>query len=96
MKIQKFDSVWDAISSTPEEAENMKVRSQLVMALNGLIGKRGLDTRQAAALLGVSQPRVSELAGGKIQLFSVDKLINMLAHAGMQIGTIEISEAVAA
>ena len=96
MKIQKFDSVWDAISPTPEEAANMKVRSQLVMALNGLIEKRGLDTRQAADLLGVTPPRVSELASGKIQLFSVDRLINMLAHAGMQIGTIEISEAVAA
>lgn len=96
MKIQKFDSVWDAISPTPEEAENMKVRSQLVMALNGLIEKRGLNTLEASALLGVSPPRISELAKGKIQLFSVDKLINMLAHAGMQIGTIEISESVAA
>ncbi|MDW8845325.1 XRE family transcriptional regulator [Erwinia sp. MMLR14_017] len=96
MKIQKFESVWVAISPRPEEAESMKVRSQLVMALNGLIEKRGLNTLEAAALLGVSQPRISELAKGKIQLFSVDKLINMLAHAGMQIGTIEISESVAA
>jgi predicted XRE-type DNA-binding protein len=96
MKIQKFDSVWDALSPTPEEAENMKVRSQLVMALNAMIEKRGLNTLEASALLGVSQPRISELAKGKIQLFSVDKLINMLAHAGMQIGTIEIRESVAA
>lgn len=96
MKIQKFESVWDALSHTPEEAENMKVRSQLVMALNEMIEKRGLSTLDASALLGVSQPRISELAKGKIQLFSVDKLINMLAHAGMQIGTIEIRESVAA
>lgn len=96
MKIQKFESVWDAVSPTPEEAENMKVRSQLVMALNEMIEKRGLSTLDASALLGVSQPRISELAKGKIQLFSVDKLINMLAHAGMQIGTIEIRESVAA
>ncbi|WP_455865260.1 helix-turn-helix domain-containing protein [Pantoea agglomerans] len=96
MKIQKFESVWDALSPTPEEAENMKVRSQLVMALNEMIEKRGLSTLDASALLGVSQPRISELAKGKIQLFSVDKLINMLAHAGMQIGTIEIRESVAA
>lgn len=96
MKIQKFESVWDALSPIPEEAENMKVRSQLVMALNEMIEKRGLSTLDASALLGVSQPRISELAKGKIQLFSVDKLINMLAHAGMQIGTIEIRESVAA
>ena len=96
MKIQTFDSVWDAISPTLEEAENMKVRSQLMMALNSLIEKRALNAHDAAALLGVSQPRISELAKGKIQLFSVDKLINMLAHAGLHIGTIEIRESVAA
>lgn len=78
-----------------EEAENMKVRSQLVIALNQLIEKRGLNTHEAAVLLGVSQPRISELAKGKIQLFSIDKLINMLAHAGMHIGNIEIRESVA-
>lgn len=96
MKIQTFDNVWDAISPTTEEAENMKVRSQLAIALNGLIEKRGLTTSEAAKLLGVSQPRISELAKGKIHLFSVDKLINMLANAGMHIGRIEISESVAA
>ena len=44
MKIQTFENVWDAISPTKEEAENMKVRSQLIIALNGLIAKRGLST----------------------------------------------------
>ncbi|WP_099319863.1 helix-turn-helix domain-containing protein [Erwinia amylovora] len=96
MKIQTFDNVWDAISPTAEEAANMKVRSQLVIALNGLIEKRGLNTSEAAQLLGVTQPRISELAKGKIHLFSVDKLITMLAHAGMHIGNIEIRESVAA
>ncbi|MEN4757764.1 helix-turn-helix domain-containing protein [Pantoea agglomerans] len=93
MKLQKFDSAWNAIGRPPEEAEIMKVRCQLAIALNGLIGKRGLNTHEADALLGVSQPRISELARGKIHLFSVDKLIMMLAHSGMQIGTIEICEA---
>ncbi len=96
MNLQTFDNVWDAISPTTEEAENMKVRSQLIIALNGLIEKRGLNTSEAAQLLGVSQPRISELAKGKIHLFSVDKLITMLAHAGMHIGNIEIRESVAA
>lgn len=73
----------------------MKVRSQLVLALNGLVEKRGLNTLEAAALLGGITPRISELSKEKIQRFSVDKLINVLAHAGMQIGTIEISESVA-
>lgn len=92
MKIETFDSVWDAISSTPEEAENMKVRSQLVMVINELIARRGLNSVEAARLLGVSQPRISELAKGKIHLFSIDKLVTMLACAGMRIGAIEIRE----
>jgi len=96
MKIQTFENVWDALSPTKEEAENMKFRSQLAIALNGLITKRGLSTTEAAELLGVSQPRISELSKGKIHLFSVDKLITMLAHAGMHIGTIEIRESLAA
>ncbi len=62
MKLQKFDSAWNAIGRPPEEAEIMKVRCQLAIALNGLIGKRGLNTHEADALLGVSQPRISELA----------------------------------
>jgi hypothetical protein len=57
--------------------------------------KRGLNTQETSVLLGVNQPQISELAKGKIQLFSIDKLINMLAHAGMHIGAIEIRGSVA-
>lgn len=65
-----------------------------MMALNQLIEKRGLHSQDVVDLLRVSQPRISELAKGKIEVFSVDKLINMLAHAGMYIGTIEITGSV--
>lgn len=90
MKIQTFDSVWDAISDTPEQAENMKFRAQLMDILNAWIKSRGFDQQQAAAVLGVTQPRISELARGKIQIFSVDKLITMMSHAGLHIQSVEI------
>ena len=92
MKIETFDSVRDAISETPEEAEKMKIRSLLMSALNAWIEKRGLSQAEAAMALGVSQPRISELAHGKISLFSADKLIAMMAHAGIYIKAIEFSE----
>ncbi|EYU13712.1 helix-turn-helix domain-containing protein [Photorhabdus aegyptia] len=92
MKIQTFESVWDAISDTPEQAENMKIRAQLINILNAWIAKRKFTQAEAAKLLGITQPRVSELTRGKIQLFSVDKLIMMMAHAGVYIRNIEISE----
>ncbi|MEC5509947.1 helix-turn-helix domain-containing protein [Klebsiella oxytoca] len=90
MKIQTFDSVFDAISDTPEQAENMKIRAQLMAVLNSWIKKQGFSQAEAAAVLGVTQPRISELARGKIQIFSVDKLIGMMAHAGLVIQHIDI------
>ncbi|WP_416414366.1 helix-turn-helix domain-containing protein [Pantoea sp. App145] len=94
MKTQTYESVWDAISNTPQEAENMKVRSQLVTSINHWIKRNGLSQAEAAKALGVTQPRISELARGKIMFFSVDKLITMMAHAGMHIVNIEIRETV--
>ena len=85
MKTQRFESVWDAIEDTAEQAENMKLRASLMMALERHINETGLSQEQAAKLLGVTQPRVSDLMRGKIQLFSLDMLVNMVAAAGMHV-----------
>ena len=85
MSDEKFASVWDAISDSPAEAENMKLRSSLMIALSEHIKRQGLTQAQAARLLGVSQPRVSDLNRGKIDLFSIDTLVNMLAAAGLRV-----------
>ena len=69
----------------PEEAENLRVRADLMIALSTLIEDQGLTQVQAAELLGVSQPRVSDLVRGKIERFSVDTLIAMLGMAGVQV-----------
>jgi predicted XRE-type DNA-binding protein len=50
-----------------------------------VIEERGLTQARAAALLGVSQPRVSDLVRGKIDLFSIDMLVEMLARAGVRV-----------
>jgi len=54
-------------------------------ALQDLMEERGLTQVQAAKLFGVAQPRVSDLCRGKIDRFTIDTLINMLAHAGMRV-----------
>jgi predicted XRE-type DNA-binding protein len=82
---QRFESVWDAIEDTPAQAENMKVRSALMIALKARIEAEGLSQTQAAKLFGVTQPRISDLLRGKITLFSIDTLINMLATAGLHV-----------
>jgi predicted XRE-type DNA-binding protein len=85
MSSEKFDSVWDAIEDTPEEAENMKLRSALMMTLKEHIACTGLSQLQAAKLFGVTQPRVSDLMRGKISLFGLDALVNMAATAGLHV-----------
>jgi len=85
MSNDRFASVWDAIEDTPEEAENMKLRSALMMALKAHLARAGLSQAQAAKLFGVTQPRVSDLVRGKINLFGLDALVNMAAAAGLRI-----------
>ena len=82
---QRFTSVWDAIKDTPGEAAHMKARSELMMAIAENIRKNGLTQAEAAKLFGVTQPRVSDLVRGKIDLFSIDTLVQMLACAGMRV-----------
>ena len=80
-----FDSVWDAIEDTPAEAAHMRIRSALMMALHDHIERTGLSQAQAAKILGITQPRVSDLMRGKIDLFAIDSLVSMLAAAGLQV-----------
>ena len=63
----------------------MKVRSALMIALKERIEAEGLSQANAAKLFGVTQPRISDLLRGKITLFSIDTLINMLATAGLHV-----------
>ena len=85
MSNERFESVWDAIADTPAEAENMKLRSALMMALKDHIATKGLSQSEAAKLFGVTQPRISDLMRGKIDLFGLDTLVNMVAAAGMRV-----------
>lgn len=85
MSKKRFSSVWDAIEDRPEEAENMRLRSLLMIALKDHITHAGLSQSQAALKLGVTQPRISDLMRGKINLFGLDALVNMAAAAGLHI-----------
>lgn len=66
------------------EAEYLKVRSDLMVNLQKVITARGLKQAKAAELLGVTQPRVSDLMRGRIDLFSIDTLIDMGARLGVR------------
>jgi predicted XRE-type DNA-binding protein len=85
MSDERYASVWDAIENTPAEAENLKLRSALMMALEEHIKRKGWSQSEAARRFGVTQPRVSDLMRGKIALFGLDTLVNMAVAAGLQV-----------
>ncbi len=60
MSNQRFASGWDAIEDTPQEAENMKLRSALMTALKSHLAQTKMSQAQAAQLLGVILPRISD------------------------------------
>ena len=85
MSKHSFASVWDAVEDTPGAAENMKLRSALMMALEQHIRGQGWTQAEAAHRLNVTQPRISDLLRGKVHLFGLDTLVNMVVAAGMRV-----------
>ena len=69
----------------PDEAEHLRVRSELMSVASQLIEDRKFTQARAAIIFGVTQPRVSNLVRGKIDVFSIDGLVEMLARAGVRV-----------
>ena len=68
-----------------DKAEHLLVRADLMIRLEKELASRDLKQSQAAKLLGISQPRVSGLLRGRVELFSADALIDMLARLGVKV-----------
>ena len=85
MTRKRFDSVWDAIEETAEDAAAMRARANLMLQIQEHLRKRKLTQVQAAKLLKVAQPRVSDLMRGRIDPFSGDTLIEMLGRLGARV-----------
>ena len=72
------------------EAAHLSMRADLLIAAQETITRRGLTQAAAAKLLGVHQPRVSDLMRGRIELFSIETLIEMLARLGVSVRVVTI------
>jgi predicted XRE-type DNA-binding protein len=79
-------NVFRDIGFPPEEAQNLLLRSDLMTRIERHVKASGLSQKDAAASLGVTQPRLNDLLKGKIEKFSLDALVNMLGRAGMRVG----------
>ena len=87
-----FASVWDALEDTPAEAANMRLRSQLMIAIQEAVAQWGITQTEAARRLDVTQPRLNDLLRGRIGNFSLDALILLAERAGLSV-RIEIAAA---
>jgi len=67
------------------EAENLKLRSELMMRIDGYYRQSGLTQAAAAKVLGLTQPRLNALLQGKINQFSLDALVNIAGRAGLNV-----------
>jgi predicted XRE-type DNA-binding protein len=67
------------------EAENLKLRSALMMRIEDWVKASGLTQAAAAKVLGLTQPRLNAMLKGRIDLFSLDALVNVASKAGLSV-----------
>ena len=84
MKTRISQNVFRDLGFPSEEAENLRIRAALMVELTEHIRRSGLTQKEAASTLGVTQPRISDLMRGRINVFSIDTLIAMLFRAGVK------------
>jgi predicted XRE-type DNA-binding protein len=82
---KSFDSVWDAISDTPEEAANLRTRAELMRKISAIVAENGWSQVEAAKRCHVTQPRINDLLRGRIARFSLDALVNIATALGRRV-----------
>ena len=78
-------NVFRDIGFPEAEAAHLRIRAELMLRVQKVIAARRLKQAEAARLLGVRQPRISDLMRGRIDLFSMETLIDMLAALGVSV-----------
>jgi predicted XRE-type DNA-binding protein len=80
----KYSNIFEAITKNAEEAADLEFRADLMLVLRDFFREQEASQAQIGQMLGIPQPRVSELMTGKVNKFSSDKLIGFLAKVGIR------------
>ena len=67
------------------EPEEELARTALAHRIATIIEDRGLTQAEAAAIMGVNQPKVSELVHGRLEGFSLERLARYLIALGQDV-----------
>jgi predicted XRE-type DNA-binding protein len=84
-KPETYDSVWDALADTPEQAANLRARAELMQKIAEIVQKSGWTQAEAATRCGVTQPRMNDLLRGRVSRFSLDALVNIATAIGRRV-----------
>ena len=83
--VESSGNVFLDLGFPPDEAAILRLRAELMASLRQTLAERGWTQTQAAEVLGIGQPRVSDLIRGKHDKFSLDMLVRLAARAGRQV-----------
>lgn len=83
--VESFASVWDALADTPEEAANLRARSELLRQIAAIVKDSNWTQTEAAQRCGVTQPRMNDLLRGRVSRFSLDALVNIASAMGREV-----------
>ena len=80
-----YASVWDALADTPEQAANMRTRSELMQQIAAIVKEQAWTQTEAARQCAVTQPRMNDLLRGRVSRFSLDALVNIATAIGRRV-----------
>jgi predicted XRE-type DNA-binding protein len=83
--VDRYDSVWDALADTPEQAANLRARTELMQKIAAIVKENGWTQVEAARRCGVTQPRMNDLLRGRVSRFSLDSLVNLATAIGRKV-----------
>lgn len=78
-------NVFKDVGFPAAEAAHLQIRTDLMLQIERILQQQGLTQVKAAKVLGISQPRVSDLVRGRIEAFSIDALVEMLDRLGITV-----------
>jgi len=82
---ENFESVWDAIADTPEQAANLRARADLMRQITAVVKRNKWTQTKAASQCGITQPRMNDLLRGRVSRFSLDALVNIATAIGHRV-----------
>ena len=83
--VDRYASVWDALADTPEQAANLRARTELMQKIAAIVKENGWTQVEAARRCGVTQPRMNDLLRGRVSRFSLDALVNIATAIGRKV-----------